>query len=1530
MAERIPYSKEDSWHMVEWLVRHHPQKAGRMGNSIWQQLVDSEDARPWASRHSWQSWRSHYKSSETHYDMLISKRANRETVNRTAQETVPEQVQSTSQKGGATPRNEPLPSRNEAQTPTPRGNENRTEQRVTEQSGETETIKRLARYFIRKEIEDGNSLRASDFKELCLNPKAGSWVKSRSAIQWRDFYEANKAPIVRKMNELSGTTIDPSSPPKVRETPVVKFNGKRKRVQTREQSSDDDEDLSNTTLRRLKRRRTDPSSKNANGTLDKETEDGPSDTEAPNQAPVVNGVETDNIPRPAAESRMKQSTPVLDRRLKVIAPETPISAQEVNSHNDTRPRETTTSPATKRADYPSPISPIEPQLPESDPQHATPRNEPGAENLKPNIDPSKEPNSPQTSVLPSSLAKKVSAAQRAFANLGPNWYGLENSPISLPTKPRVEESPEAQEAQEHPAPYISNLGGLLTINGRVPALRIFPISLPSLTPNLRAAKAAVKPLEPAIPETVVEEVGAPETHNSRGEGDTSMLEEAEVEQNLTQGIPKDGEKAVRTTATTQPQQARIFPHTLPQLTPALRPGPLGERNYIIDDEKVTYLTKEVNEKDITRERGLFPRQLPSLTPTLRRDSQGRGEYIINDNNIRFLQREDSPNGVVESNEEIDELDEDELDEDELEGPSPMPNLGSDKNSSYSFAISDEDDGTVAAPTKPVDNSHRVETPTAPVELAAHGGNNKENGGVEPGATRYLVPRKRPRRPSQSSLFESASSEPEEPLPTKAHQESKKVGKSTTHYPVTFKSTAQGLVRERMGRPGPAPATKATKSSRPSEVGAQRASKEGKEASSKVHEKKASIPYELDVEEVEAPDKENVAPVLRADEAKDTPQFHVPTKFPAMSSKSPPSPEVLARSIKQDRAAGHHPKQGLDRGARAPFTVQPLSKTIGLTHQDPSRSVPTFYLREGRDAALAYPSPHISSDMERSRRAMEEPSPLARILEKARDKGKGRASLSNENDLLAMHDKSKPGKVRFDGVVIDRDRRKTTGSIGVSLSTTRPDLFTGQAGSSRPHEMPTKAGPSTRGVIPDARSSPSRTAAVNNLEEAGEEDESPLARYSVKAMSSPPRSSQKPRSSMPGGSAAPRMTHTLRRSASQDDLVGLSHLPSLPSPVQVPILPSSSPRRPGEASRMRTIHLAGMDIGTAQWSPFRFKGPLSKLLNASMGAAQGQPSRLAKQAASSSRLPFTLQANSPLKTPLINSSPESPDNDDEEMAIDGEEGEITVPSIDYRDQRRDAEWVSANKGRRTITSEEVPSRRRSAPIPSPGDRVVYSSSSSPAAPASRSRARRRTMEPADYDVSLVSAQDRDRVAGILRLEEQEPNFETDPDALWEGLGEAFETLSSHFGFDESISRKVWAQCGDLKGTLEILRAMKAAAEAAGKKHLQEQRERKLQEEQRRRERLLTTKMDERSQSRRRQSASRSMSRDATSFLTALDNDRRSIWVEDDDGDDNEDDGENDQEDEIRGRRRHRERSRTGTRQPRPPSFVPAEALSSLFG
>ncbi|KAG8967145.1 hypothetical protein FRC03_010618 [Tulasnella sp. 419] len=73
-STRTEYTAEDDAFLVAYIGKRipYPTMAGRTGNELFKQLCERTDLYPWASRHSWNSWRNRYKTNRARFDSEIA------------------------------------------------------------------------------------------------------------------------------------------------------------------------------------------------------------------------------------------------------------------------------------------------------------------------------------------------------------------------------------------------------------------------------------------------------------------------------------------------------------------------------------------------------------------------------------------------------------------------------------------------------------------------------------------------------------------------------------------------------------------------------------------------------------------------------------------------------------------------------------------------------------------------------------------------------------------------------------------------------------------------------------------------------------------------------------------------------------------------------------------------------------------------------------------------------------------------------------------------------------------------------------------------------------------------------------------------------------------------------------------------------------------------------------------------------------------------------------------------------------------
>ncbi|KAG8814001.1 hypothetical protein FRC17_001337, partial [Serendipita sp. 399] len=202
-------------------------------------------------------------------------------------------------------------------------------------------------------------------------------------------------------------------------------------------------------------------------------------------------------------------------------------------------------------------------------------------------------------------------------------------------------------------------------------------------------------------------------------------------------------------------------------------------------------------------------------------------------------------------------------------------------------------------------------------------------------------------------------------------------------------------------------------------------------------------------------------------------------------------------------------------------------------------------------------------------------------------------------------------------------------------------------------------------------------------------------------------------------------------------------------------------------------VAVQDFATAKWSPFKF------LRNQSY-PQQTQESYFASQSQNGSQKSASVVAGTGL-------------------------------SMDYRDQHVDAEWVESVHGRPVLVTREISRGRRSAPLPTKDEVVVYNSSSrSPSRRRSRaSSSRRQSRRRSEVELeerALNSMTDADKRVVWKYLFDNglvTPEDDVEASTMADGLAYVFEQLARDYELAPSIPRRIWYKYGDLLETEQAL-------------------------------------------------------------------------------------------------------------------------------
>lgn len=563
---------------------------------------------------------------------------------------------------------------------------------------------------------------------LYLQEEQAEWALKRSGVEWRDLYRDYKERIDKRVLEIRSR--EPLSSNSDAEADTTKQTRKRRREKTENTRDDGAADVTEE-ARGAKRRRIENQEPNSvNGAANSH----------PSRSGKARPSEQDDAQH---ETSNAQSSSVKDVREPIVfAPDTPPTSQSESGKATPQPTNAKPSGAFIEASnhLPSPISPPiqlrQSQLPSG--QHSVARTQVSQS----------EAGTPGTVPRPGKLnvAKVISSALNTYSTVGMGQYGIEGSPVTVrrnsvsledevvpashttasqsqsQSQPQVHIQTQTQtQKQTPPAPQPN---APTSVFGKMGISSIFPRSLPSLTPILRAKSGSQRTLENARPTQQDEphEVDSGVLSNGGDESTrVTSAEEAEVEQDLVNG---DGDRS--TTLHNSIQEALLTPKNAAQ----------GRRRHVIE----------------------------------RVDRDGNEHAIADD------------------------------DEDDPEGPSPMPNMGSDHHSNRSFSFShdvDDDFGprhTVQDAARPQGGEVFLE----PLEPEATEGQIiiEESDAPPRREPRYFLPRRRPRRLSESPLFASSSDTEASP---RSNRKDGAVEPEAIHHPLTMRNTAFGTLRDRSPR-----------------------------------------------------------------------------------------------------------------------------------------------------------------------------------------------------------------------------------------------------------------------------------------------------------------------------------------------------------------------------------------------------------------------------------------------------------------------------------------------------------------------------------------------------------------------------------------------------------------------------------------------------------------------------------------------------------------------------------------------------------
>ncbi|CAE6503601.1 unnamed protein product [Rhizoctonia solani] len=74
-ADRNDFTTEDDNNLARFIAKRIPDKSegGRTGNNLYKDLCERTDIYPWASGHTWQSWRNRYRKKQDYFDPIIDR-----------------------------------------------------------------------------------------------------------------------------------------------------------------------------------------------------------------------------------------------------------------------------------------------------------------------------------------------------------------------------------------------------------------------------------------------------------------------------------------------------------------------------------------------------------------------------------------------------------------------------------------------------------------------------------------------------------------------------------------------------------------------------------------------------------------------------------------------------------------------------------------------------------------------------------------------------------------------------------------------------------------------------------------------------------------------------------------------------------------------------------------------------------------------------------------------------------------------------------------------------------------------------------------------------------------------------------------------------------------------------------------------------------------------------------------------------------------------------------------------------------------
>ncbi|KAH9939450.1 hypothetical protein B0H21DRAFT_756965 [Amylocystis lapponica] len=195
---RVEYTKEDEKHLIEYLAVYSPDGRNRAGNSLYKNLEANLDGLwPWACRHTWSSWRDHYKMNTYYFSSRITRYQKKHKINSNL--------------------NPPPASRAASVAATPG--------RGQKEPYTTEDDRNLVFYMAQHSLTSKNRLGNKLYEDLWSSTDEGrSWVKRHPWKSWRERYKNNQAEydkqILRIQAKLGPNQLPkPTSPKRARKSP---------------------------------------------------------------------------------------------------------------------------------------------------------------------------------------------------------------------------------------------------------------------------------------------------------------------------------------------------------------------------------------------------------------------------------------------------------------------------------------------------------------------------------------------------------------------------------------------------------------------------------------------------------------------------------------------------------------------------------------------------------------------------------------------------------------------------------------------------------------------------------------------------------------------------------------------------------------------------------------------------------------------------------------------------------------------------------------------------------------------------------------------------------------------------------------------------------------------------------------------------------------------------------------------------------------------------------------------------------------